>query len=230
MKPFLKLALGTGLATIPFISGYTMAQDGRDGYVTNSSGETIVPGYVTNSSGEIVRTGFGECWRQPDWTPDKAVPECEGKVAEVVPPPERETEEVVAAEEHLTLDDSGEALFAFNKALLSSSSREKLDGLIERVRNFVSVDRVLVTGHTDRLGSDSYNMKLSRRRAESVRNYLLDSQVVDTNHIEVDARGESEPVVECEGARSKKLIACLAPNRRVQVDVTGIKSKSKSSN
>lgn len=219
IRPFIKLALGTGLVTISFANANAMAQKDK----------TIVPGYVTNSSGEIVRTSFGECWRQPDWTPDKAVPECEGKLAEREVPPiqEEPAPEPVPAEEHLTLDDSGEALFDFNKSRLSSSSREKLDGLGERVKNFVSVDRVLVTGHTDRLGSDSYNMRLSRKRAEAVRDYLLDNQVVEPDRVEVDARGESEPVVECDGISSRKrLIACLAPNRRVQVDVNGTKSKS----
>jgi OOP family OmpA-OmpF porin len=219
MKPIVKLVLRASLATIPFVSSYATA-DGK-----------IVPGYVTTvSSGEIVRTSFGECWRQPDWTPDKAVPECEGKVAEVEPAaePTREIPASVPAEEHLTLSDdagTGEALFDFNKAQLRHDSREKLDGLLDRVKSFLTVDRVVITGHADRLGSDAYNMRLSRRRAEAVRDYLQDREIADPSRVEVDARGESEPVVGCEEVRArKKLIVCLAPNRRVQVDVTGTKA------
>lgn len=216
MKPSFKLALKAGLATIPLVSYSAMAT------------EKPIPGYVTDSQGVIVRTGFGECWHTDRWKPGMAVPGCDGYVAATEPeaPPPEETRQIVPAEEHLTLSDdgSGEALFDFNKAQLRLDSREKLDGLIEHVKTFATVDRVVVTGHADRLGSDSYNMKLSRRRAEAVRDYLQDREIADTSKIEVDARGESEPVVECDGVRSrKKLISCLAPNRRVQVDVTGTK-------
>lgn len=216
MKPSFKLALKAGLATIPLVSYSAMASE-----------KNTIPGYVTDSQGVIVRTGFGECWHTERWKPGMAVPGCDGYVAAVEPepvppepvPPEPEP---VPAEEHLTLSNDG--LFDFNKAQLRLDIREKLDGLIENVKTFATVDRVVVTGHADRLGSDSYNMKLSRKRAEAVRDYLQDREIADPSKIEVDARGESEPVEECDGVRSrKKLISCLAPNRRVQIDVTGTK-------
>lgn len=126
--------------------------------------------------------------------------------------------------EQITLDI--DTLFAFNKSKLSHAGRLKLDELSIEIKNqFSQVDSIVVTGHADRIGSNSYNMRLSRRRAAAVRNYLINSQVVTLEHIEVQAKGESEPVKDCShisSRRRKRLIQCLAPNRRVIVEVTGL--------
>jgi OOP family OmpA-OmpF porin len=77
------------------------------------------------------------------------------------------------------------------------------------------IQLVMVTGHTDRLGSEEYNQKLSERRANQVRDYLI-SQGVEANRLQAVGKGESEPVVACDGVKGrKKLIECLQPNRRV---------------
>jgi OmpA-OmpF porin, OOP family len=202
MKRLVKLTLGAGLITIPLLSG-------------------AVPGYVTDTSGAIVRTNFGECWHTSDWTPAMAVEGCEGTLAEANPVTMKEVSE--RREDHLTLSDAGEALFAFDKAHLSPGTRAKLDELSSHIKTYQRVDHITITGHTDRLGSDSYNMRLSKRRAEAVRRYMVDQQAADPSVFEVVPRGESEPVVGCEGVRNrKKLISCLAPNRRVVIDVSGV--------
>jgi OmpA-OmpF porin, OOP family len=79
---------------------------------------------------------------------------------------------------------------------------------------------VLVTGHTDRLGTDAYNQKLSMRRADAVRDYLV-SKGVDKAKIETIGMGEKQPVVQCDQKGMKALIECLQPNRRVEVQVKG---------
>jgi len=208
MKPLFKLAFGAGLAVVPLIG-------------------SAIPGYVTDERGVVVRTdnpssGINECWHTSDWTPEMAIVGCDGKVAEVIPEPEPEPVYEVPCEDHTTMTDDSEALFAFDKARLSSMGMAKLDDLISRISTF-RVERVVITGHTDRLGSDAYNERLSLRRAEAVRDYLLDRQAVEPYQVEVYGKGESMPIVDCDGIRSRRrLIACLAPNRRVVVDVSGM--------
>jgi len=84
------------------------------------------------------------------------------------------------------------------------------------------LELVLVTGHTDRIGSQAYNQKLSERRADAVRNYLV-SKGVPRDKIETLGMGKTQPVpgVVCNMKAMKELIACLAPNRRVEVEVKG---------
>jgi len=77
-----------------------------------------------------------------------------------------------------------------------------------------------VSGHADRLGSDAYNLTLSRRRADTVRDYLV-SKGVDRAKIETLGMGEKQPVVQCDQKAMKALIECLQPNRRVDVEVKG---------
>ena len=86
-----------------------------------------------------------------------------------------------------------------------------------KIKANADIELVMVTGHTDRLGSDAYNQKLSERRANQVKAYFV-SQGVDAGRLQAVGKGESEPVVACEGVKgSKKLIECLQPNRRVVI-------------
>lgn len=114
-----------------------------------------------------------------------------------------------------------ETLFDFDRYQLKSEGMAILDQLIPTLKNHEEIEMILVTGHTDRIGSEQYNMKLSKQRAEVVSRYLV-SKGVDSHHIRAEAKGESEPIIECKGIRGKKLIECLAPNRRVDIDATHI--------
>jgi OOP family OmpA-OmpF porin len=83
-----------------------------------------------------------------------------------------------------------------------------------------------VIGYTDRIGSDEYNLRLSRQRADAVENYLVDKAGVDSGKIEAEGRGKADPVTkpdECGAKRSPKTIACLQPDRRVEIEVSGEK-------
>lgn len=120
---------------------------------------------------------------------------------------------------------SADALFDFDKAVLKPAGKEMLDGLISGLDN-VQYDEIVLTGHTDRLGSEAYNQRLSERRAQSVKAYLLSKGGVPKDHVTAAGRGEKEPVTkasDCKGPKTAKLIACLQPDRRVDVETKGIK-------
>jgi OmpA-OmpF porin, OOP family len=111
-----------------------------------------------------------------------------------------------------------EILFDFDKYVIKSN--KDLDKLISEIRLHGDSELILVTGHTDPIGNNSYNQKLSERRANVVKNYLVQNGV-DATQIQVIGKGESELVLECKNVRgTKKIIECLAPNRRVVIDST----------
>ena len=110
-----------------------------------------------------------------------------------------------------------EKLFAFDQDKLQDSSKPTLDEVANKIKANADVELVLVTGHTDKLGSESYNQKLSERRANQVKAYLM-TQGVSAKRLQASGKGESEPVVACKGDKpNKKLIECLQPNRRVVI-------------
>jgi OOP family OmpA-OmpF porin len=119
---------------------------------------------------------------------------------------------------------SAEELFDFDKSVLRPAGKAALDNLASEI-NGVNYDTVLVTGHTDRIGTNQYNQKLSERRAGAVKAYLIHKGIPD-NRLTSAGKGETQPVTkpgDCKGPVSKKLIACLQPDRRVEVDVNGSK-------
>jgi OOP family OmpA-OmpF porin len=122
-----------------------------------------------------------------------------------------------AAFEKMTLQ--AEVLFAFDKDTLKDSGKKILDTeVVEKMRAHPEVELVLITGHTDRIGDENYNQKLSERRAQQVKKYIA-SQGIDAARLHAVGKGEKEPVADCKGVRGKKLIECLQPNRRVVVEI-----------
>ena len=113
-------------------------------------------------------------------------------------------------------------LFEFNKAVLTPAARKKLDDeVIAKLRDLREVRYINVGGHADRLGSPQYNQKLSEQRAEAVRAYLV-SRGVDASKVETLGFGKTLPVKSCPDQKDRaKLIACLAENRRVVVEIQG---------
>jgi OOP family OmpA-OmpF porin len=113
-------------------------------------------------------------------------------------------------------------LFEFNQATLTPAARALLDKeVLERMREFGNIRIIRISGHADRVGGEQYNDKLSYRRAEAVRAYLV-SKGVDRAQIATFAFGEARPVSSCaDGVQRKALIECLAPNRRVEIDIQG---------
>ena len=122
-----------------------------------------------------------------------------------------------------TISVGAEKLFGFDKAALKAEGKAALDEAAAKIKANPEIKAVIVTGHTDRIGSDAYNQKLSERRAKQVADYLV-AQGVDSGIISSAGKGESEPVVQCEGNKAtKKLISCLQPNRRVEIRAEGTK-------
>lgn len=109
-----------------------------------------------------------------------------------------------------------DALFRFDSARLSSGGRGKVDALLGGMRPSSRVQDILVVGYADRIGSNEYNRILSMARAESVRDYLAQAGI-PRDAIHVEGRGELDPVVSCRGKAGAKLVACLQPNRRVEL-------------
>jgi OOP family OmpA-OmpF porin len=115
-----------------------------------------------------------------------------------------------------------EEVFAFMKSELTQPAKARLDrDVIARLATCSRVDAVVIEGHTDRLGSHQYNQKLSERRAESVKAYLVSSGT-DRDKVETLGMGKTVPAKFCPAIKGRsELIACLAPNRRAIVSIKG---------
>lgn len=175
-------------------------------------------GYLRASDGSVVRSGTGLCWRTGSWTPDTKDAACDTMVAvadrvEPAPAPAPAPAPVAAPAQVVEL--SGTVHFAFDSHRLSEAGRAELDAVARKAQGG-RVEVAMVTGHTDRIGSEAYNHGLAQRRARATADYLA-SKGFDAGKIQVDERGESEPVVQCDQRSRKALIRCLAPNRRAEI-------------
>lgn len=198
--------------------------------------EARTDGYLTDTSGRIVMSGSNLCWRHRDADVPSATGACAAKAPVAVVPapapvvvaaatPAPPVAKVVQKPAPQKISFSGDALFAFDKAVLKPEGKVMLDGLVQQLAG-ASYDNIQVTGHTDRFGSNAYNQKLSERRAQTVKAYLLSKEVL-ASRIDAQGKGEMQPVTkagECHGAKSVKVVACLQPDRRVDVEMTGSKT------
>lgn len=138
------------------------------------------------------------------------------------PPPEPEKPKPVAQKVTFAAD----VLFDFDKAVVKPEGKSKLDDISNKVRG-INLEVVIAIGHADTIGSDAYNQRLSVRRAESVKAYLV-SKGVEPNRIYTEGKGEKQPVTggRCKGMgkehrTNKKLVECLQPDRRVEIEIIG---------
>ena len=114
--------------------------------------------------------------------------------------------------------------FDFDRYVIRPDARGKLDDLVGKLRN-VNLEVIIAVGHADRIGSDAYNMKLSVRRADSVKAYLV-SKGIGASRVYTEGKGERQPVKDCKGTKvTKELIACLQPNRRADIEAVGSVAK-----
>jgi len=132
-----------------------------------------------------------------------------------LPAPEPQATPAIPVQQNLSAD----ALFAFGKAQLKSADNTDLDALADKLKAASQIDSVHVLGYTDRIGSEQANLDLSAKRAEAVRDYLA-AHGVPAGVIQTEGRGDADPVVQCPNLKGGKLIACLAPNRRVAIETT----------
>jgi len=199
------------------------------------------PGYLYDSQGGIVKAvGAGVCVRTSQWTPAVAVAECDPDLvkkpappvkkappppAKKAPPPKKKKPAMLNITQKIELQG-----MAFNKAEMTADNTKELDKFLAslkkatKARGPVEIGAVVVTGHTDRIGSLAYNQKLSERRAVVVKDYLV-SHGVDQKLIFWEGKGPKQPIPVtkfCDNKmKRKQLIECLSPNRRVTVEVVG---------
>jgi OOP family OmpA-OmpF porin len=197
------------------------------------SPDTPNQGYLTDTRGNIVMSGFGLCWHTIEWTPARAVEGCDPVNRPLAAAPVQQPTIVAqgapvpapapaAVPMRRKMSFSADALFAFDKAVLKPEGKTMLDGLVAELKT-VSYDTIALTGHADRFGSNAYNQKLSERRVNSVKDYLV-AKGIPAGRMTAVGMGETQPETkpgDCKGPKSAKVIACLQPDRRVDVEVTG---------
>ena len=182
--------------------------------------------WVSVPSGDMVwKNSTGLCWRAGYWTPAMAIPECDPDLTPksaapaAAPPPAAAPAPAKPAVLRITSTE----LFESNKSVLTAASKDRLEKeVIAKLAEFATIQFINVNGHTDRLGSAQFNQKLSERRAEAVKAYLV-SRGADPAKIETYGFGKTMPVKSCPDQKDRKaLIACLAPNRRVEIEAQGM--------
>ena len=206
-------------------------------------------GYLVNGPNFDVVTAVGGtvCVRTSDWTPARAAAAeaCKQCTPDLCPKPpappapapapapkpaakpEAKPEAKPAAKPtiqnvELKIELQG---IAFNKTEMTADNRKELDEfLAKEVKPLTTVGAVIITGHTDRIGSDKYNKTLSEKRALGVKDYVV-SKGIDQKLIFWEGKGPKQPIPVtkfCENKMKRaQLIECLAPNRRVTVEVVG---------
>lgn len=118
---------------------------------------------------------------------------------------------------------SATELFGFDSAKLNPN-QPKLDDIAKLLNDNPSINNVVITGYTDRIGSDKYNQKLSERRANAVKEYLVGKGVA-ADRLSAVGKGKANPVVECHDKKRADLIKCLEPNRRVEVEQISVERR-----
>lgn len=116
-------------------------------------------------------------------------------------------------------------LFNFDSATVNLP-QPKLEEIVTAVKDESAPKQVVIVGHTDRIGSDSYNKKLSEQRALAVKDYMV-GKGIDANRLVTEGKGEAEPLVQCTDKERATLINCLAPNRRVEIDEVKLEGEIK---
>jgi OOP family OmpA-OmpF porin len=184
-----------------------------------------------NGSNELQwKNGTNEyCWRDANWTPATAAAGCDGAIvpraaaapapavapvapraaapaAVVVPPATVATKVTYAAD----------AFFDFDKAVIKPEGKAKLDDLVGKIKA-INLEVIIAVGHTDAVGGDSYNQKLSVRRSEAVKAYLV-TKGIEKNRVYTEGKGEKQPVADNKTAEGR------AKNRRVEIEVVGTRA------
>ena len=193
-----------------------------------------------NADGTIVwKNGTNElCWRDAFWTPATAAEGCDGALVPPPPPPPPAPPPPLAAppappppaappappappvvvapvSEKVTF--AADAFFDVDKAVLKPEAKAKLDDLVSKTKG-INLEVIIAVGHTDSDGSDAYNQKLSIRRSEAVKDYLV-SKGVEKNRVYTEGKGEKQPVADNKTKEGK------AKNRRTEIEVVGTRAR-----
>jgi OmpA-OmpF porin, OOP family len=181
-----------------------------------------------NGSNELVwKNGTNElCWRDAYWTPATAAPGCDGAIAPAMAPaaPAAAAPAAAAPAAAATTPPpaatkvtyAADAFFDFNKSVIKPEGKAKLDDLVGKIKD-INLEVIIAVGHTDSVGSDAYNQKLSVRRSEAVKAYLV-SKGIEKNRVYTEGKGEKQPVADNKTAEGR------AKNRRVEIEVVGTRA------
>jgi OOP family OmpA-OmpF porin len=182
--------------------------------VVAANGGNVIDNWQ-NGTGEYVwRNGTNElCWRDANWTPATAAVGCDGALVRAAPAPAPIAPQPPAATK---VTYAADAFFDFDKSVLKPEGKAKLDDLVGKIQG-ISLEVIIAVGHTDSVGNDTYNQKLSVRRAESVKAYLV-SKGIEKNRVYTEGKGEKQPVADNKTAEGR------AKNRRVEIEVVGTRA------
>jgi OOP family OmpA-OmpF porin len=201
--------------------------------VTAADGRSQIDNWV-NGTGELVwKNGTNElCWRDANWTPATAATGCDGALVVAAPAPAPAPAAVAPAPAPIAapapapapqppaatkVTYAADAFFDFDKAVLKPEGKAKLDDLVGKVKG-INLEVIIAVGHTDSVGNDTYNQKLSVRRAEAVKSYLV-SKGIEKNRVYTEGKGEKQPVADNKTSEGR------AKNRRVEIEVVGTRAQ-----
>ena len=184
--------------------------------------------YVIDGRGQVATNSTGLCWRTGFWTPAAAATDANGCkcdkdliAKEICEPKGGAAAGTKPAGDKITV--AADALFDFNKSTLRPEGKAKIDEVVAKA-NSLNLEVVIAVGHADRIGSAAYNQKLSEKRAASVKDYVV-SKGIPANKVYTEGKGSTQPVTkpdQCKGGKSAKVIACLQPDRRVDIEMIGV--------
>ncbi|MFC5499124.1 outer membrane protein OmpA [Caenimonas terrae] len=204
--------------------------------VTAANGGNVIDNWQ-NGTGEYVwKNGTNElCWRDANWTPATAAVGCDGALVQAAPAaapapivaapaapsaaPAPAPAPAAAAPQPpaaTKVTYAADAFFDFDKSVLKPEGKAKLDDLVSKVKD-INLEVIIAVGHTDSVGTDAYNQRLSVRRAESVKAYLV-SKGIEKNRVYTEGKGEKQPVADNKTAEGR------AKNRRVEIEVVGTRA------
>lgn len=180
--------------------------------------------YLQDGRGVIARDPFGLCWHSGYWTPADSVPGCDGEIVKAAAPaaapapaPAPAPAAAPAAPTSEKVTFAADTFFDFDKSVLKPDGKAKLDDLTSKLKG-INLEVIIAVGHTDSIGTDAYNQKLSVRRAEAVKAYLV-SKGIEANRVYTEGKGKKQPVA------SNKTAEGRAKNRRVEIEVVGTRNK-----
>ncbi|MDD5332125.1 MAG: OmpA family protein [Rhodoferax sp.] len=215
MKKFNKVAMLIAAAALSTVAGAQTIDNWR------------------GATGDVWKSATGLCWRDATWTPATAAPGCDGAIAApkpapaaapapapkaapapavVAPKPAPKPQPPVATKVTYAAD----AFFDFDKSVLKPEGKAKLDDLVGKVKG-INLEVIIAVGHTDSVGNDAYNQKLSVKRSEAVKAYLV-SKGIEKNRVYTEGKGEKQPVADNKTKEGR------AKNRRVEIEVVGTRA------
>ncbi|SFM22824.1 outer membrane protein OmpA [Variovorax sp. OV329] len=211
MKKLNKVAMMFAVAALATAAGAQTRVTAADGGPTVDNWQ--------NGTGELVwKNGTNElCWRDATWTPATAAVGCDGALvpasapAPTPAPPAAAAPPVAPIASKVTF--AADAFFDFDKYVLKPEGRAKLDDLVNKIRG-INLEVIIAVGHTDSIGTVEYNQKLSVRRAEAVKAYLV-SKGIERNRVYTEGKGKSQPIADNRTKEGR------AKNRRVEIEVVG---------